>query len=84
MMWKQNNNPAGIKCGEDYCSYPSKDSGLAQMFNLLNQYTTGSISWIGQRNTIREILEAWNPENKDCWKIYEIMLQIAAEGGTYG
>lgn len=84
MMWTQNNNPAGIKCGEDYCSYPSKDAGLAQMFNLLNQYATGSISWIGQRNTIREIREAWNPKNEDCWKIYEIMLQIAAKGETYG
>ena len=80
MMWTQNNNPAGIKCGEDYCSYPSKDAGLARMFNLLNLYTTGSISWIGQRNTIRDIREAWNPESEDCWKIYEIMLQIAAEG----
>ena len=81
-MWMQNNNPAGIKCGEDYCSYLSKDAGLAQMFNLLNLYTTGSISWIGQRNTIRDIREAWNPENEDCWKIYEIMLQIAAERST--
>lgn len=83
-MWTQYNNPAGIKCGEDYCSYPSKDAGLAQMFNILNQYTTGSISWVGQRCTIREIRDAWNPESEDCWKIYEIMLQIAAEGDSNG
>lgn len=80
IMWMQNNNPAGIKCGSDYCSYPSKDAGLAQMFYLLNQYTTGSIPWVGQRNTIREVRKTWNPENEDCWKVYEIMLQIAAEG----
>lgn len=83
-MWTQHNNPAGIKCGEDYCSYPSKDAGLAQMFHLLNQYTTDSISWVGQRTTIRDIREAWNPESEDCWKIYEIMLQIAAEGDSNG
>ena len=82
IMWMQNNNPAGIKCGSDYCSYPSKDAGIAQMFYLLNQYTTGSITWVGQRNTVREIREVWNPENEDCWKIYEIMLQIAAERNT--
>lgn len=80
LMWIERNNPAGIKCGEDYCSYPSKDAGLAQLFHLLSQYTDGSIPWIGQRNTIREVREAWNPENEDCWKIYEIMLQIAAKG----
>lgn len=81
-MWQLQNNPAGIKCGQDYCSYLSKDAGLAQMFYLLNQYTTGSIPWVGQRNTIKEVREAWNPENEDCWKIYEIMLQIAAERST--
>lgn len=83
-MWTQHNNPAGIKCGKDYCSYPSKDAGLAQMFNILDQYTTGSISWVGQRTTIRDIREAWNPEGEDCWKIYEIMLQIAAKGDSNG
>lgn len=83
IMWMQNNNPAGIKCGSDYCSYPSKDAGIAQMFYLLNQYTTGSIPWVGQRNTIKEVREAWNPEDDDCWRIYEIMLQIAAERNEY-
>ena len=84
LMWIQNNNPAGIKCGSDYCSYQSKDAGLAQLFYLLSQYTDGSIPWIGKRNTVREIREVWNPENEDCWKIYEIMLQIAAKGVSNG
>lgn len=74
--WVTSNNPAGIKCGEDYCSYSSKDEGLAMMFNLLHSYTNGSIEWIGMKNTIEEIRQAWNPETDDSQKIVEIMLEI--------
>lgn len=74
--WVSNNNPAGIKCGENYCSYSSKDEGLAQMFNLLHSYTTGVIDWIGTKNTIQEIRNVWNPETDDSHLIVEIMLEI--------
>lgn len=66
--WVTNNNPAGIKCGEDYCSYQSKDEGLAMMFDLLHSYTNGSIPWIGMKNTIEEIRASWNPETDDSQK----------------
>lgn len=74
--WISNNNPGGIKCGDEYCSYSTKDEGLAEMFNLLHSYTTGIIEWIGMKNTIEEIRQAWNPETDDSQKIVEIMLEI--------
>lgn len=74
--WVTNNNPAGIKCREDYCSYASKDEGIAEMFNLLHSYTTGAIDWIGTKNTIQEIRTSWNPETDDSHLIVEIMLEI--------
>lgn len=37
-LWVLNNNPGGIKCGEDYCSYPTKEQGMDALRNLLKWY----------------------------------------------
>ncbi|WP_390414467.1 glucosaminidase domain-containing protein [Dielma fastidiosa] len=74
--WQTRNNPGGIKCGETYCAFASKDEGLAMMFYTLHQYTHGLISWIGTKTTISEIRNTWNPASDDSTQIYQLMKEI--------
>lgn len=74
--WQVRNNPGGIKCGEVYCTFNSKDEGLAMMYYTLNQYTHGSINWIGTKTTIKEIRNTWNPTSDDSSKILQLMEEI--------
>lgn len=69
-LWRYHNNPAGITCGEEYCSYDSQDQGLQAMFSLLRYY----VNKLG-RNTVREVRELWS-ETEDAQQIVEIMEEI--------
>lgn len=73
--WLNSNNPAGITCSTGYCTYSSKEEGLAAMFDLLQSYTEGSISYIGKRTTPESIREAWS-EAEDTSKIVELWRAI--------
>lgn len=37
-LWKIHNNPGGIKCGSEYCSYSSKEEGMNSLKQLLKWY----------------------------------------------
>ncbi|MDE8065852.1 glucosaminidase domain-containing protein [Erysipelothrix rhusiopathiae] len=37
-LWLEYNNPGGIKCGAEYCSYDSQKSGLIALNSLLIEY----------------------------------------------
>lgn len=37
-LWEYNNNPGGIKCGTDYCTFSSKDEGMQIFEDLLQDY----------------------------------------------
>lgn len=37
-LWQQNNNAGGIKCGNEYCSYQTKEQGYKALETLINQY----------------------------------------------
>lgn len=69
-LWINNNNPAGITCGDTYCSYDSQEQGLQAMFSLLRYY----VSELG-RNTVREVREIWS-ESDDAEMIVQIMEEI--------
>lgn len=73
--WVNGNNPAGIVCGSDYCSYSTKENGIESMFELLSKYVDGSISYIGKRVTAIEIRDMWC-ETKDINEIVYIWKQI--------
>lgn len=71
-VWLNDNNPAGIVGSDgDYCAYSSKEDGIHAMFELLNAYTSGSISYVGQRDTAEEIRAAWS-QTDDVEKIVDI------------
>lgn len=69
-LWINHNNPAGITCGIEYCSYDSKEQGLQAMFSLLRYY----INDLG-RNTVLCVRELWS-ESNDADSIVKIMLEI--------
>lgn len=69
-LWLNHNNPAGITCGVDYCSYESQEQGLQAMFALLRHYVSDL-----NRRTVREVRELWS-ESNDAGSIVEIMEDI--------
>lgn len=73
--WLYHNNPAGIRCGIDYCSYETEEEGFTDMFELLQSYADGSIAYVGTRKTPAAIRAAWS-ETDDVDKIVEIWSQI--------
>lgn len=70
-VWNVQNNPAGIRCGIEYCVYGNKDEGIDEMFSLLKNYTDGSIPWVGERKTPVDIRSAWS-ETNDVNEVVEI------------
>ena len=76
--WLNGNNPAGIKCGMDYCSYNTKEDGIESMFQLLHNYVDGSIPYIGKRTTAIEVRDKWC-ETKDIDEIIGLWKQINEE-----
>ena len=69
-LWQLHNNPAGITCREEYCSYDSKEQGLQAMFNLMNYYIRGL-----NRCTVADVRELWS-ESDDAHMIVQIMEEI--------
>lgn len=69
-LWLNSNNPAGITCGIDYCSYDTQEQGLRAMFSLLRYYINEL-----NRCTIASVRELWS-ESDDAEKILDIMEDI--------
>ncbi|RHN01507.1 glucosaminidase domain-containing protein [Dielma fastidiosa] len=69
-LWNSCNNPAGITCGEEYCSYDSQEQGLHAMFNLMSYYIREL-----NRCTVASVRELWS-ETEDAQQIVEIMEEI--------
>lgn len=75
--WNMQSNPAGIRCGVEYCTYSYKDEGVEAMLSLLQKYTQGSISYVGERKTPKDIRSTWSETDDvelvvDIWRaIYE-------------
>lgn len=79
LAYVEGNNPAGITCGKEYCTYSSPEEGMEEMYKLLKSYVDGSISYVGKRNTVREVREAWS-EADDSEKVLEIWRSIYDKG----
>lgn len=69
-LWLNSNNPAGITCGDVYCSYDTQEQGLQAMFNLMHYYIRGL-----NRCTVADVRELWS-KTEDAQQIVEIMEEI--------
>lgn len=76
-LWIKSHNPAGIKCGTQYCTYNTSEDGIEAMYRLLNLYTKGTIDYVGKRTTVADIRAAWS-EVDDVSEILDIMKNIAS------
>lgn len=78
--WINGNNPAGIRCGNEYCAYPTKEAGIKAEIELLRIYTQGSDLIIGTRRTPKEIRERWSQadDTKEVTAIWQLIV-----GGNY-
>ena len=78
--WIKGNNPAGIRCGQEYCTYLTPETGIKAEIELLRIYTQGSDPVIGVRRTPAEIRERWSQAD-DTKEVTAIWQMIA--GGNY-
>lgn len=69
-LWLTSNNPAGITCGIDYCTYDTQEQGLQAMFSLLRYYVNEL-----NRCTVASVRELWS-ESDDAEMIVQIMEEI--------
>lgn len=69
-LWLTSNNPAGINCGTEYCTYDTQEQGLQAMFTLMRYY----INELG-RNTVVSVRALWS-ESEDATSIVKIMEEI--------
>ena len=67
--WLNKNNPAGIKCGNQYCSYETETEGLEMMLAIMRDY------YCNKRTTVGLQREMWS-ETDDAQAIVELMNQI--------
>lgn len=78
-VWLTQNNPAGITCGNDYCSYASPIDGYEALFSLLEVYTKGTDDFIGKRTTVNDIRSVWS-QTEDSAIIVKIWNEILKKG----
>lgn len=74
-LYKESNNPAGIVYNRSYRSYKSREEGIEDMYRLLRDYTKGNISYVGKRNTVKQIRDVWSSA-EDTEKILTIWRSI--------
>lgn len=74
-LYKESNNPAGIVYNRSYRSYKSREEGIEDMYRLLRDYTKGYISYVGKRNTVKQIRDVWSSA-EDTEKILTIWRSI--------
>ena len=67
--WLEKNNPAGIKCGDTYCTYDTAAEGLQRMIAIMADYYSNG------RQTIAQQRSMW-AEADDAQAIVDLMNQI--------
>lgn len=68
--WLNKHNPAGIKCGDRYCSYSTATDGLRRMFGVMADYYSNGLTTVAQQRNL------WS-EAEDTEQIVQLMCQMA-------
>ncbi|WP_373118123.1 glucosaminidase domain-containing protein [Holdemania massiliensis] len=70
LAWLNNHNPAGIRCGDRYCSYSTATDGLRRMFEVMRDYYSNGLTTVDQQRSL------WS-EAEDTEQIVQLMIQLA-------
>lgn len=68
--WLNKHNPAGIRCGDRYCSYSTATDGLRRMFEVMRDYYSNGLTTVDQQRSL------WS-ESDDTEQIVQLMEQLA-------
>lgn len=68
--WLTKHNPAGIRCGDRYCSYSTATDGLRRMFGVMADYYSNGLTTVDQQRSL------WS-ESDDTEQIVQLMEQLA-------
>lgn len=68
--WLNKHNPAGIRCGDRYCSYSTATDGLRRMFEVMADYYSNGLTTVDQQRSL------WS-ESDDTEQIVQLMEQLA-------
>lgn len=68
--WLTKHNPAGIRCGDRYCSYSTATDGLQRMFEIMSDYYSNGLTTVDQQRSL------WS-ESDDTELIVQLMCQLA-------
>lgn len=68
--WINKHNPAGIRCGDRYCSYSTATDGLRRMFEIMADYYSNGLTTVDQQRSL------WS-EAEDTDLIVQLMIQLA-------
>ena len=68
--WLNKHNPAGIRCGDRYCSYSTATDGLRRMFEVMRDYYSNGLTTVDQQRSL------WS-EAEDTEQIVQLMIQLA-------
>ena len=68
--WINKHNPAGIRCGDRYCSYSTATDGLRRMFEIMVDYYSNGLTTVEQQRNL------WS-ESDDTDTIVQLMCQLA-------
>lgn len=64
--WLNKHNPAGIRCGDRYCSYSTATDGLRRMFGVMADYYSNGLTTVDQQRSL------WS-ESDDTEQIVQLM-----------
>ena len=67
--WINKHNPAGIRCGDRYCSYSTATDGLRRMFEIMADYYSNGLTTVDQQRSL------WS-EAEDTDLIVQLMIQL--------
>ena len=68
--WLNNHNPAGIRCGDQYCRYDTATDVLRRMFEVMADYYSNGLTTVAQQRSL------WS-ESDDTDTIVQLMCQLA-------
>lgn len=69
-VWLTKHNPAGIRCGDRYCSYSTATDGLRRMFEIMADYYSNGLTTVAKQRSL------WS-ESNDTDQIVQLMCQLA-------
>lgn len=68
--WLTKHNPAGIRCGDRYCSYTTATDGIERMMEIMADYYGNGLTTVAQQRSL------WS-EADDTDSIVQLMEQLA-------